>query len=240
MRSQQLEAEREANEANGELDLVLEDEIDEAAEYEAPLHAELLHTMVPFEETAEETETMQRVWKLERIAPSLEKQFADYKDWRLSPLNFQRHGNAVVDTTATADRGTMLRFLAYCHDVHGIAATTLDLLGSAELATMAQAWLEALVERGLMWSTCGRSPDSRWCWLAPVSHANPPLLRCANYINSICNMTAWWWDGDYAVEEAAMEMDPQTPDLLLRLRSQCENQSRQQQLYAKKPANWLE
>ena len=53
-------------------------------------------------------------------------------------------------------------------------------------------------------------------------------------------MTAWWWDGDYAVEETAMEMDPQPPDLLLRLRSQCENQSRQQQLYAKKPANWLE
>eukprot|EP00966_Prymnesium_polylepis_P240719 5566894-Prymnesium_polylepis.1 len=91
-----------------------------------------------------------------------------------------------------------------------------------------------------MWSTCGRPPESRCCWLAPVSRYPSPLLRCANYVNSICNVTAWWWDGDYTVEEAAMEMDPQPTDLLLRLRAQCENQSRQQQLYAKKPANWLE
>ena len=42
------------------------------------------------------------------------------------------------------------------------------------------------------------------------------------------------------VEPAALQATPQPPDALLNLRSQCENQSKQQQLYAKKPANWLD
>ena len=42
------------------------------------------------------------------------------------------------------------------------------------------------------------------------------------------------------VEPAALQATPQPPDALINLRSQCENQSKQQQLYAKKPANWLD
>jgi hypothetical protein len=41
------------------------------------------------------------------------------------------------------------------------------------------------------------------------------------------------------VEPAALQASPQPPDALLNLRSQCENQQKQQQLYAKKPDNWL-
>jgi hypothetical protein len=198
-----------------EYDYSLHDELEDAYEYETPLHAELIHTMIPYEETAEEKEVVQRTWTLERVPASLEKQFSDYKDWRLSPLNFQRQGNAVVDTTANSDRGTTQRFLAYCQAEHGIAPT-LATFGTAHLATLAQSWLEKLSERGLMWSTLG------------------------NYCNSLCNLAAYFWGSDGAVEEAALEMDVQPPDLLLRLRAQCESQSKQQQLYAKKPDNWLE
>ena len=54
------------------------------------------------------------------------------------------------------------------------------------------------------------------------------------------NLAAYWWGSDGAVEEAALAMEVQPPDSLLRLRAQCESQSKQQQLYAKKPDNWLE
>ena len=211
----QLELEREENDANHEFDYNLQEELDDAYEFETPLHAELIHTMIPYEETAEEKEVVQRTWTLDRVPASLEKQFAEYKDWRLSPLNFQRQGNAVVDTTAQSDRGTTQRFLAYCQQEHGIAPT-LATFGTAQLTTLAQSWLQKLSERGLMWSSL------------------------SNYCNSLCNLAAYWWSGDGAVEEAAVAMDVQPPDLLLRLRAQCESQSKQQQLYAKKPANWLE
>ena len=89
-------------------------------------------------------------------------------------------------------------------------------------------------------------------------------------MNSLCNIAAYWWDGGGEVEEAAYELTPQPPDALLRLRAQCESLAKQQQvrtpgpiptprhagrcdvthatlmppsyrqLYAKKPANWLD
>ena len=102
-----------------------------------------------------------------------------------------------------------MRFLAYAKEAHG-ASPDLKLLGTAALPSIAQAWLEQMVERGLMWSSL------------------------SNYVNSLCNLAGWWWDSDGAVEEAAYALDPQPPMALIRLRAQCEQQSKQQRLYAKK------
>ena len=49
----QLEIARDEHAANNERDLVLEEDLEDAYENEMPLHAELLHTMIPYEETAE-------------------------------------------------------------------------------------------------------------------------------------------------------------------------------------------
>ena len=61
----------------------------------------------------------------------------------------------------------------------------------------------------------------------------------ATDVNSLINITAFVWE-TMEVEPAALQATPQPPDALINLRSQCENQSKQQQLYAKKPANWLD
>ena len=255
-RQWELLAEQEGNAAAGEVSLLLEDELAAEEEVEAPLAAELHYTHVAYVETAEEQATVAR-YKLDRVPPALEAQLQQYKDWRLQPLNFQRAGNAVVDTTAYAPRGTpsnrlffcvpcralphalpcatvrctpltvetawrrasdtatALRFLAYAKEAHG-ASPNLKVLGTAALPTIVQAWLEQMVERGLMWSSL------------------------SNYVNSLCNLAGWWWDSDGAVEEAAYALDPQPPTALIRLRAQCEQQSKQQRLYAKKPANWID
>ena len=52
-------------------------------------------------------------YKLDRVPPALEAQLQQYKDWRLQPLNFQRAGNAVVDTTAYAPRAGPLRTMFF-------------------------------------------------------------------------------------------------------------------------------
>ena len=58
-------------------------------------------------------------------------------------------------------------------------------------------------------------------------------------VNSLINITGFVWE-TMEVEEAAMQATPQPPDALINLRSQCENQSKLSQLYAKKPDNWLD
>ncbi len=209
----QLEMERDELARKGERDLVLEEDLE--YELEMPLHAELIHTVVPYVETDEEKAAVKRTWTLDRVPANLEKQFSDFKDWRLAPLNYQRQGNAVVDMTAASDRGTTCRFLAYCHAEHDLPLS-LEVFGCAQLAALAQSWLEELHKRGLMWSTLG------------------------TYCNSLCNLAGYWWSSDATIEEAALAMDVQPPDGLLRLRAQCESQSKQQQLYATKPDNWLE
>ena len=107
-RQWELLTEQEGNAAAGEVSLLLEDELAAEEEVEAPLAAELHYTHVAYVETAEEQATVAR-YKLDRVPPALEAQLQQYKDWRLQPLNFQRAGNAVVDTTAYAPRAGPLR-----------------------------------------------------------------------------------------------------------------------------------
>jgi hypothetical protein len=87
----------------------------------------------------------------------------------------------------------------------------------------------------------GRHPPPRHRSPVPSNGDGAAPCPCrstlANYTNSLCNLAAHWWDSRGAIEEAAMALDPQPPDALLRLRAQAEGQSKQQQLYAKKPAN---
>lgn len=214
-RAWELQAEREALAEQRQLDYVLEDELAAEEEWEAPLVAELRHTHVAFEEPEQDKEAVSRAYRLDHVPPAVTSALQTYKDWRLSPLNYQRQGNAVVDVTAEHDAATMLRFLGFakqeCNE-----APSLAVLGAARLPTLVQDWLESLRERALMWSSL------------------------ANYVNSLCNLTAYWWESGGALEEAALRLDPQPPDALLRLRAQCESQAKQQQLYAKKPDNWIE
>ena len=210
----ELRAEAAADEANEEVDLCIQDAIDNEEETEAPLHAELLHTMVPNEETPEEKELVKR-WKLDHVPQALVKQLESYRDWRLQPLNFQRSGNAVVDITADGDKATVLRFLAFCKEEHNVVPS-MSFFGSPDLAIFSQEWLTALHEKGLMWSSLG------------------------NYMNGLCNVASYWWDGGGDIHPEALQLDPSPPSSLFRLRSQCESQMKQQQLYAKKPKDFLE
>ena len=136
---------------------------------EAPLHAELLHTTVPFEVTEAEQEAV-KCYKLDRLPPSLEAQFTAFRDWRLEPLNYQRAGNAVVDITQANDRSTTLRFLAHCKAVKDLEPS-LSIFGMAALPDLVQDWLKHANERGLMWSTLANCERA-----AILPHAKPLAL----------------------------------------------------------------
>ena len=154
-------------------DLLLEDEIAAEEELEAPLHAELLHTAVPFEVTEAEQEAV-KIYKLDRIPPALEAQLTAFRDWRLEPLNYQRTGNAVVDVTQANDRSTALRFLAFCK-MEKDMNPSLAVFGMASLADIVQAWLKHAVDRGLMWSTLSNCASSIRYSAPLVPHSHPSL-----------------------------------------------------------------
>ena len=205
----QLQAEIEQAAAENEADLAAEAELEDLEELEAPLHAELLHTCVPYESTEAEQEAVKH-YKLERVPRELEAQLDAFRDWRLSPLCYARTGNAVVDVTAGNDRAVALRFLAFCHVEKGLAPS-LAVFGTPELPDVVQEWLSHAVARGLMWSTLG------------------------NYVNALLNVTTYVWDATELVQEPAYALSPQPPESLVNLRAQCENQAKQQQARALSP-----
>ena len=52
----------------------------------------------------------------------------------------------------------------------------------------------------------------------------------SSYVNSLLNVTSYVWDATGLVEPDAYDLNPQPPDALINLRSQCESQAKQQQV----------
>ena len=85
----------------------------------------------------------------------------------------------------------------------------------ATLSQCAEDYAKALADKGLKYSTC------------------------ANYCNSLCMVGSYVYD-TFEVDADALAL-PTTPlDELLRLRSQCESQAKQQALYSRRDPEWLE
>eukprot|EP00966_Prymnesium_polylepis_P309511 7151471-Prymnesium_polylepis.1 len=142
--------EAEANAHDGELDLVLEEEIEELEEEEAHFATELVQ-MAPFA-SDEADEEKAKSWRLERVPNALVRELQEFVDYRSSPLNRQRDGSCVVDSTVGADKRTCLAFLGYLVAEHEIQPG-LGVFGKAELSTWCESWLHALETKQLKYST---------------------------------------------------------------------------------------
>ena len=57
---------------------------------------------------------------LTRVPAALTAELQGFADYRMSPLQRQRDGSAVVDITLSADRRTCLAFLGYLSAEHDI------------------------------------------------------------------------------------------------------------------------
>ena len=158
-RQWELQAEQEENEANLQVDLVLNEELAELEEEEVHIATELVQ-MVEYE-IAEEDETKAESTKLDRIPPALVKELEDYVAFRCEPLNRLRTGAAVVDTTVGNDKATVLRFLGFLKSTHEISPG-LGVFAKTTTAEWVELYLKHLQEKELRWSTL------------------------ANYVNSVC------------------------------------------------------
>jgi hypothetical protein len=94
--SMQMQQEEDA--ANGEVDLLLEDDVAELEEAEGDFAAELAAVYVPYDEAEEEVAAPPN-WKLPRVPDALVKELEAFSLHRTDPLVRAREGTACVDIT---------------------------------------------------------------------------------------------------------------------------------------------
>ena len=204
-----LQIESEANTANHERDLVLEDELeselcDELAD--VSLAHELLLAELPYDadEDAKVSNTA-----LAPIPASVAAELAQYEAHRMEPFNRHREGGQVVSTTVESDKGNALRFLGYLKAHHEQSAPSVKLFAHPRVGEWCEQWVRWLKgEHQLKASTC------------------------AVYINGLIAVAG------FAIT-LVEDPDSCPMAELLRLRSQAESIAKQERLFAVKSPNWI-
>jgi hypothetical protein len=159
----EAEAQAEADARNGELDLVLEEEIAELEESDVCLQSELHASFVLYDEP-EADEAVGRSYAFERVPAPLERALSLYEQFRISPVNRLRNGSAVVPLTIAHDRSTTLRFLGWLQRTHAIAPCLQSVFGSPEVGARVEEFVGFLrQERGCRWSTCANYLSGASC-----------------------------------------------------------------------------
>ena len=109
----ELREEQEANEAAGEVDLVLKDQLDELGfEAEDLSFADELKTMAAFSTDGEDDERL-KTYILARVPANLKSDLDAYILHRTATFAARRQGGAVQSISAEADRTALLRFYGY-------------------------------------------------------------------------------------------------------------------------------
>ena len=144
--------EQEENTAAGEVDLLLDEEIEELDETDVHFGDELIQ-MAAFETLADDEQKADATWKLTRLSGTLKAELEAYVKHRVNPINRARSGSACQDITVGNDRATVLRFLGFTAAEPRNLQPGLGVFTRPDLGALAQQWLEALSSRNLRFST---------------------------------------------------------------------------------------
>lgn len=152
-----LEAEMELNAANGELDLVLEDELKQLEEEpeemaDIDLATELLTTPLPYADSVEDA-TKTRNMALAPVPTVVEQQLSAYAAFRQEPFNrFRSTGGPVEPITVDSDKANALRWLGFAKSEYQ-QAPNLKLFAHQNVGQWTEAWVHKLRSLGCKAST---------------------------------------------------------------------------------------
>jgi len=215
----ELREEQEANEAAGEVDLVLKDQLDELGfEAEDLSFADELKTMAAFSTDGEDDERL-KTYILARVPANLKSDLDAYILHRTATFAARRQGGAVQSISAEADRTALLRFYGYLERLQRVpqgADLSISLLCRTDLGDLTQGYAT---------------------WLQ--NNQNCKFSTIANYLNGLVSITTY----AYANFEPAAEVlnaEPNPLTQLINLRGQAEKASKTQQMYEKRVGGWLE
>jgi len=155
----QLQIEQEQNRAALEVDLVLNDEIEEAELEEAADLAHELSTMVPFQPERADDSKADESWRLRAIPEAMERELEAYAAFRQQAINIHRQGPAVVPITCENDRSNLLRFCGFLAAERQIQAG-LGIFAQPDVGQWASDWVNALRAKGLKFSSLSNYVNS--------------------------------------------------------------------------------
>jgi len=211
------QAERDA--ANGELDLVLEEKLDDQSfEVEDVSFSEELTSMPAFQPIADDEERL-KTYSLHRVPPMLKSDLDRYIAYRTATFAARRQGGAVQAISAEADRTHLLRFLGYLERTERmpedqmIDVSLLIRRDLGDLAAVYASWLQ-------------NSQKVRFSTIA-------------NYLNGLISITSYCYT-DLEPDDAVFLLDPSPLTQLINLRGQAEKAAKTQQMYDKRVGGWLE
>jgi hypothetical protein len=215
----ELLEEHEANQAAGEVDLLLEDKLDELGfEAEDVSFADELKQMAVFSTDNEDDERL-KTYILARVPPALKSDLDVYILNRTATFAARRQGGAVQSISAEADRTALLRFFGYLERLQRVpqgADLAIDLLCRADLGDLVQdyaTWLQF----------------NQQCKFSTI----------ANYLNGLVSITTYAY-ANFEPPAAVLNAEPNPLTQLINLRGQAEKASKTQQMYEKRVGGWLE
>ena len=183
----QLVEEQEENDAAGEADLVLNEQLDEQGfEAEDLSFADELTMMATFSTDQEDDERL-KTYILQRVPPLLKSDLDMYLLARTATFAARRQGGAVQSISAESDRTALLRFYGYLERMQRVpdgANLYIDLLCRADLGD--------LVEGYATWLQ-----NNQRCKFSTI----------ANYLNGLVSLTTY----AYANFEPASSRRTRTP-----------------------------
>ena len=217
--SWELQEQQDANHDAGEVDLVLEEQLEEHTfEAEDQSFAQELTSMAAFASTPADDAKLRNV-QLSPVPTNLARQLDSFLAHRTSVFAARRQGAAVVDSSCESDKASLLRFFGWLKTTDRVpegGELSLDLLGHEELGDLAQAYVQ---------------------WLRDEHELRYSSI--ANYLNGLVSVTTYVYSNLDPPEET-LSMDPTPLTMLINLRAQAEKASRQESMFDKRVGGWLE
>ena len=213
----ELREEQEQNDAEGEVDLVLNEQLDEQGfEAEEMSFAEELMTMPAFSADADD-ETRLKTYTLQRVPPLLKSQLEQYTLHRTATFAARRQGGAVQSISAETDCNALLRF-------YGWQAATHHADVGGDFSFMLRPDLGDIAQEYASWLQ-----NTQQCKFSTI----------ANYLNGLVSITTYCY-ANLEPNDALLALEPSPLTQLINLRGQAEKASKTQQMYEKRVGGWLE
>jgi len=206
-----MHEEREALRAQGQVDPVLEEQIEAQGDFEAEelSFAEELTRMPQFA-PIQDDETRMNTYILQRPPPILKSELDAYITYRTATFAARRQGGAVQSISAEADKTALLRFFGYLQRMNRMPEGS-----SLSIFFLIRADLGSIVQEYASWLQ-----NDRQCRFSSI----------ANYLNGLVSMVSYAY-GNLEPSDAVVNSDPNPLAQIINLRAQAEKASKTQQMY---------
>ena len=125
------------------------------------------------------------------VPPALQRELDSFTEWRLKPINRNRHGVSVEPATAAGNKSDALRLLGWLKSEKNIAPSLGGVFGSERLDWAVQAFMDHLRACGRLYSTCAGYIKSfvavaRFVRAARAARAPPGTAVSAAPVDAMC------------------------------------------------------